>query len=208
MSENKMAERAKQNSKLTPQRQMLVDMILQNLESGSGLWKPSWRSKGAPENAVTGKKYRGVNNLYLGFITMQRGYSDNRWLTFNQMKAREWSFKTDEEGNSLGKKAGVSVEFYELWDKETKKKFDRSVLDGMDYAEQTKYMNENVYPIRKYYTVFNGDLIEGSPEIEKTLSDESGKSERTEKFLNFWSENESEIVYGEAQPFYSIKDDN
>lgn len=207
MSENKMAERGKQNIKLTPQRQMLVDMILQNLESGTGLWKKGWHPMGVPENAVTGKKYRGVNNLFLEYISMQRGYSDNRWLTFNQMKAREWSFKTDEEGNSLGKKAGVSVEFYELWDKETKKKFDRSVLDGMDYAERTEYMDENVYPIRKYYTVFNGDLIEGIPEREKTLTDESGKTERTEKFLEFWSENESKIVYGGEQAFYSLQND-
>lgn len=161
MSESKTKERNNVYDKLTPQRKMLVDMIQQNLESGAGLWKQGWCSGGVPENAITGKKYRGVNNMFLTYVSMLRGYSDNRWLTFNQMKDREWSFKTDGEGKSLGKNAGVSVEFFELWDRETKKKFDRSVLDGMSMDERQDYMDENVYPIRKYYTVFNGDLIDG-----------------------------------------------
>lgn len=203
MSGNKEQNRGNVYDKLTPQRKMLVDMIMQNLESGAGLWKQGWRSGGTPENAVTGKKYRGVNNMFLTYISMLRGYSDNRWLTFNQMKEREWSFKTDGEGKSLGRKAGVSVEFYELWDRETKKKFDRSVLDGMSMDERQEYMDENVYPIRKYYTVFNGDLIDGIPEKEISVLDESAKSERTDKFLDYWSENEVKIVYGGGQAFYS-----
>lgn len=203
MNGNKQTERKNIYDKLTPQRKMLVDIILQNLESGAGLWKQGWRSGGTPENAVTGKKYRGVNNMFLTYVSMLRGYSDNRWLTFNQMKDREWSFKTDGEGKSLGKNAGVSVEFYELWDRETKKKFDRSVLDGMSMDERQDYMDENVYPIRKYYTVFNGDLIDGIPEKEVSVLDESAKSERTDKFLDYWSENEAKIVYGGGQAFYS-----
>ena len=203
MSESKAKNRGSVYDKLTPQRKMLVDMILQNLESGAGLWKKGWRSGGMPENAVTGKKYRGVNNMFLTYVSMLRGYSDNRWLTFNQMKEREWSFKTDGEGKSLGKNAGVSVEFFELWDRETKKKFDRRVLDGMSTDERQEYMDENVYPIRKYYTVFNGDLIDGIPEKEKAVLDERAKSERTDTFLNYWSESEAEIVYGGGQAFYS-----
>ena len=121
--------------KLSPQRKQLADMLVANLDSG-GLWKQGWRTRGAPENAVTGKKYRGVNNLYLFLVAMERGYSDNRWLTFNQMKARDWSFKTDAEGKSLGKNAGVSVEFFDLWDRDTHEKFDRSVLDGMSADER------------------------------------------------------------------------
>ena len=182
-------------------------MILQNLESGAGLWKKGWRSGGMPENAVTGKKYRGVNNMFLTYVSMLRGYSDNRWLTFNQMKDREWSFKTDGEGKSLGKNAGVSVEFFELWDRETKKKFDRRVLDGMSMDERQEYMDENVYPIRKYYTVFNGDLIDGIPEKETSVLDERAKSERADTFLNYWSENEAEILYGGGQAYYSPKTD-
>ena len=58
--------------KLSPQRKQLADMLVANLDSG-GLWKQGWRTRGAPENAVTGKKYRGVNNLYLFLVAMERG---------------------------------------------------------------------------------------------------------------------------------------
>lgn len=44
MNGNKQTERKNIYDKLTPQRKMLVDIILQNLESGAGLWKQGWRS--------------------------------------------------------------------------------------------------------------------------------------------------------------------
>lgn len=199
-------ERRSAYDKLSPQRKKLVDMLSANLESGS-LWKRGWRTRGAPENAITGKKYRGVNNLYLFLVATGRGYGDNRWLTFNQMKARDWSFKTDAEGRSLGKNAGVSVEFFDLWDRETHEKFDRNVLDGMSADERQTYMDENVYPIRRYYTVFNADLIDGIPAQEASVLDESGKSERAERMLAYWSGNESKIVYGGSQAYYSKTSD-
>ena len=180
--------------KLSPQRKKIADMLLANLESGAGVWKQGWRSGGAPENAITGKQYRGVNNLFLLLVSMERGYKDNRWLTFNQMKAREWSFKTDDTGRSLGKNAGVPVEFFDLWDRETHNKFDRTVLDGLSADERQTYMDENVYPIRRYYTVFNADLIDGIPAKEERVLDESAKTERAERMISNWSENESKIV--------------
>lgn len=193
--------------KLSPQRKKIADMLLANLESGAGVWKQGWRSGGAPENAITGKQYRGVNNLFLLLVSMERGYKDNRWLTFNQMKAREWSFKTDEAGRSLGKNAGVPVEFFDLWDRETHNKFDRTVLDGLSADERQTYMDENVYPIRRYYTVFNADLIDGIPAKEERVLDESAKTERAERMISNWSENESKIVYGGSQAYYSKASD-
>ncbi len=189
--------------KLTPQRKQLVDMVLENLENGTGLWKPGWRMPGAPESAVTGKKYRGINNFYLTLVSMMRGYADNRWATYNQIEENDWKFKTDEEGNGLGKGAGVTIEFYELRDKQTKKRFDRSVLDGMTQEEKEEYEQENVYPIRKYYRVFNADLIEGMPEKAAETLDESGKNERAEKLLSYWSDTEAKIVYGGSRAYYS-----
>lgn len=50
--------------KLTPQRKQLVDAILQNLESGAGLWKQGWRTTGAPISAITGKRYNLAKRIY------------------------------------------------------------------------------------------------------------------------------------------------
>lgn len=200
MSEDKVQQSA--YDKLTPQRKQLVDMVLENLENGTGLWKPGWKITGAPESAITGKQYRGVNNFFLMLIAMARGYTDNRWVTFHQMEERDWHFKTDEEGNSLGKGAGVTIEFYELRDKKTKQRFDRHTLDGMTLEEKTEYEQENVYPVRKYYRVFNGDVIDGIPVKEVESFDENGRNERADKLMAYWSEKEAKIIYGGSRAFY------
>ena len=193
--------------KLTPQRKQLVDEVLKNLENGGGLWQKGWISAGTPESAITGKKYRGVNSFFLTLVAMANGYSDNRWLTFNQMKDKGWEFKTDAEGNSLGKGAGAVIEFFELRDRETKQPFDRSVLDGMTVDEREDYIRENVYPLRKHYHVFNGDIIEGIPEREKHEIDKNGYSERAEAILHLWSETESPIIYGGSEAYYHPRTD-
>ena len=130
--------------KLTPQRKQLVDKVMENLEKGNLFWTQGWVSSGAPESAITGKKYRGINNLFLSLIAMSENYGDNRWATFKQMEEKGWTFKKDEEGNSLAKGKGASIEYYEMRDKETKRRFDRSVLDGMTASEQQEYMDKNV----------------------------------------------------------------
>lgn len=193
--------------KLTPERKQLVDEILNNLKNSNSLWRQGWRVTGAPVSAISGKRYNGVNRLFLSAAMMQKGYSDNRWLTFKQMEEKGWSFKRDAEGNSLGKNAGVAIEYFELRDRETKKPFDRSVLDGMDAAERDDYMEENVYPIRKYYRVFNGDVIDGIPERKMQELDPSGKNKRAENILQFWSDNEAKIIYGGDEAFYRPSSD-
>ena len=195
-------EKNKAYEKLTPERKALVDTILQNLEKGDGLWKQGWVNTGVPESAITGKQYHGINNFYLTLISIIKGYSDNRWLTYKQMEDKGWTFKTDEEGKSLAKGAGVAIEFFELRDRETRKSFDRAVLDGMTAEERQEYMDKNVYPVRKYYRVFNGDLIDGIPEREKREIDPNGINERAENVLTYWSENEAKIIYGGSSAYY------
>lgn len=195
-------EKNKAFEKLTPERKALVETILQNLENGDGLWKQGWVNTGVPESAITGKQYHGINNFYLTLISIIKGYSDNRWLSYKQMEDKGWSFKTDEEGKSLAKGAGVAIEFFELRDRDTRKPFDRSVLDGMTADERQEYIDTNVYPVRKYYRVFNGDLIEGIPEKEKREIDPNGINERAENVLSYWSENEAKIIYGGGSAYY------
>ena len=195
-------EKSKAFEKLTPERKALIELVQKNMIENDSLWVPGWRNTGVPVSAVTGKKYRGINNMNLTLVSMVRGYSDNRWVSYKQMENNDWHFKTDEEGKSLGKGSGVVIEFFELRDRETKKAFDRKSLDGMTKEEQQEYMTRNVYPLRKYYRVFNGDLIDGIPEREKREIDPNGINERAENVLSYWSENEAKIIYGGQSAFY------
>lgn len=192
--------------KLTPQRKQLVDKVLENLEKGNLFWTKGWVS-GAPESAITGKKYRGINNLLLSIISMSENYDDNRWATFNQMEEKGWTFKKDEDGKSVAKNKGVTIEYYEMRDKETKKHFDRSILDGMTAEEQREYMNKNVYWLRKYYRVFNCALMDGVPQKEKPQINDNDKNDRVESILDYWDKNEAKIVYGGSQAFYKSSTD-
>ena len=54
--------------KLPKTRQELVDMYIECLEEGKIPWEKMWKTS-IPENGITGIKYRGVNNLYLSYIT-------------------------------------------------------------------------------------------------------------------------------------------
>lgn len=200
MSENETKSSAYE--KLTPQRKQLVDQVLANLEKGNLFWTQGWVAAGAPESAVTGKKYRGINNLYLSLVAMAENYGDNRWATFRQMEEKGWRFKKDEEGHTLGKGKSVSVEYYEMRDKETKRRFDRSVLDGMTFDEQREYMDKNVYWLRKFYRVFNCSLMDGVPAKEMPMIDVNDRIEKAEAILDYWNANESKIVYGGSQAFY------
>lgn len=192
---------------LSKVRQHIAERILQNLEKSNSIWTRGWKTSGPPVSAITGKRYRGINNIQLMLAAMDEGYSDNRWLTYRQMDDHGWHFKTDEEGKSLGKNKGVLIEYYELRDRATKEPFDKAVLSEMDDTERKEYVKENVYPIRKSYIVFNGDLVDGLPAIEKNDIDESTRSDRAERFLQHWSDTEAKIVYGGSRAFYSPQED-
>ena len=180
---------------------------MENLEKGNLFWTQGWVSSGAPESAITGKKYRGINNLFLSLIAMSENYGDNRWATFKQMEEKGWTFKKDEEGNSLAKGKGASIEYYEMRDKETKRRFDRSVLDGMTASEQQEYMDKNVYWLRKFYRVFNCSLMDGVPVKEKPQIDVNDRNGRAEAILDYWDKNEAKIVYGGSRAFYRTDTD-
>ena len=123
------------------------------------------------------------------------------------MEEKGWTFKKDEEGKSAAKGKGATVEYYEMRDKETKKRFDRSVLDGMTASEQQEYMDKNVYWLRKFYRVFNCSLMDGVPAKEKPQIDINDRNERVEAILSYWDQNESKIVYGGSQAYYKASSD-
>ena len=56
---------------------IVTDKILTALDSGTVPWrKPS--SAGLPQNAVTGRRYNGINVWLLGLAP----HTDHRWLTY------------------------------------------------------------------------------------------------------------------------------
>jgi antirestriction protein ArdC len=151
-------------SSLTQLQQNVVKQIVENLESGGTLtWRKGWdvakviESFGAPQNALSGATYNGINALWLAMKGAERGYADPRWLTFNQMRDKGLRFGKDAKGQ------GVPIEFTTLYDKTTKTDFDKSrpAFTAMQREEQIAYFRENVRRVVKQYTVFNATLVDG-----------------------------------------------
>lgn len=72
-------------------RENFVKEFLNSIENPKTLdWKEPWKGTGMPENAVTGKRYRGINLVYLNHMANVSNKQDNRWATFNQIKDKGW----------------------------------------------------------------------------------------------------------------------
>lgn len=202
-----MSEKNTIYEKLSPQRKKIIDEVLSNLEKNIGLWSKNWKGGDAPESAISGKKYRGMNNFFLILIANERNYTDNRWITFHQMKEKGWNFKTDEEGKSIAKGKGVPIEYFEFHDLLTKKPFTKASLIDLSEEEKEEYWKDNVKILHKQYVVFNGDLIEGIPQKERKLINEKEKEERAEKLIDYWSKNIVPIFYDRQNAYYNPQKD-
>lgn len=147
-------------------RDELVKMYINSLEEGIIPWEKMWQTN-IPENGITGKKYRGINNLILSYVALQRGYKDNRWCTYFQISKNKWKLK-DAKGQ------GVCIEYAGMKNKKNNKVY--------TFEEYKKIINEfpekeSEFSIRRYnYTVFNADLIEGieknNDNVDKIISND------------------------------------
>ena len=139
-------------------RQNLAEIFANILEEKALDWKKGWDDVAdwqSPENATTGKRYRGINRFLLSLIRIQRKYQDPRWATFQQIKKQGWHLKE-------AKGQGVKVEYWYPYDPKKKKAISWETF-RMEQEDPGK-----AYQLRvAYSTVFNGDLIEGIPELSK-----------------------------------------
>ncbi len=119
--------------------QLVTDMILRHLGEGVVPWRRPWsREVGKPRNFHTGKPYRGVNLLMLGW----RGFASPYWLTFQQVKTLGGSVRKGEKGS-------VVVKWGRFKDKEAQP--DEQAQNG---AKRAKFY-------LKEYIVFNAVQTEG-----------------------------------------------
>lgn len=131
--------------KVMENRKKLAEVLLGNIQNGYLLGKDVPENFLTPENPVTNMTYRGVNRLNLIMAAVERGCSDPRWLTFEQLK---------KEGYYL--KRGSKGVLCEYWD------FGNSVSEGQETEEEAaEALKQGHVPRVGYYYVFNAGDIEG-----------------------------------------------
>jgi antirestriction protein ArdC len=139
-------------------RKAMVDQLLDFIENNPTAWEAGWyKVGGTPRNGKTSKPYNGLNALWLYLLGEHKGYTDPRWVTYQQAKDLNASVKAGEKSANI---------FYWSWyDKKTKKPFDDATVKDMDKDERQKYLNENVRPVLKYYQVFNAAQCNNFPKL-------------------------------------------
>ena len=147
--------------KIEEKRQIMLDTLIQYIESNPEAQESGWYHTASenPINGKTNKQYKGLNAFYLSVIGAMKGYSDPRWVTFNQAKELGANVKSGEKSSEV---------FYWSWyDKKLKKPFEEETLSGMTKEEAQQYRDENVRAVLKYYQVFNAEQCQNMPEYTK-----------------------------------------
>jgi antirestriction protein ArdC len=123
--------------------------IIAELEAGRFPWVQPWSSStaapGLPCNAVTGRRYSGINILLLWGAVIEGGYASQGWLTFRQA--------LDAGGCVRKGERGTTVVYADRFTPENERERARS--DGDDPRS---------IPFLKRFTLFNIDQCDGLPE--------------------------------------------
>ena len=122
--------------------------IVAEIEAGRCPWVQPWAqvgvAPGLPRNALSKRKYSGINILLLWSEVIERGYSSQNWLTFRQAL---------EAGGSIRKgERGTMIVFAEKFTPRSEKEH---TADDGSAAKQVHFL--------KRFTVFNVAQCEGLP---------------------------------------------
>lgn len=161
--------------------EQVTQKILEQLEQGVVPWRKRWQvagPNGLPRNLVSDRPYSGVNIILLWLTSLEAGFSDQRWLTFNQVK---------ELGGSVKGQKATRI----IFAGQGKKKTD----DG----------EEETYTCVKFYNVFNAEQVEGL-EIEPEPAGEPFEI-RLQNVRDFVNAQGVPVVHGGNRAFYSPSQD-
>jgi antirestriction protein ArdC len=85
--------------------QQITDKIVAELEQGRVPWVQPWANVsaplGLPKNAATGRAYSGINVLILWVACMERGFGNQKWLTYRQALKLGGHVRKGEKGTTL-----------------------------------------------------------------------------------------------------------
>jgi antirestriction protein ArdC len=135
----------------------VTDRVIAALEAGTPPWQKPWDPDVAggpnmPCNAVSGRRYRGINVITLAMSTLAFGSGDPRWATYKQAAERGWQVKKGEHGTTAYFFKRLEVP-------------DNKAGDADENA--TKRI-----PLLRAFTLFHASQIEGvSPFVPPTIAE-------------------------------------
>ncbi|MCP1674581.1 antirestriction protein ArdC [Natronocella acetinitrilica] len=85
-----------------PYHERVAERVIEALEAGTAPWVKPWKAgaaPGLPVNAITGKPYRGMNQVWLGMMRPAEG--DPRWCTYKQAESVGAQVRRGEKGTVI-----------------------------------------------------------------------------------------------------------
>ncbi|HHF7368215.1 TPA: zincin-like metallopeptidase domain-containing protein [Legionella bozemanae] len=179
-----------------PYHQVVANQIIECLKTGTAPWLKPWEpgigTGQIPYNPVTGKRYRGINALYL----MLNQSDDNRWLTYKQAQSMDAQVRKGEKG--------TTIQYWKFHEEQIKHDdTGKPVLDEQDNPLKVQVNLER--PKVFYATVFHASQIDNMPDLVTKEPDWS-LIEKAEKLLHNSGAN---IIHSEAdRAFYKLSTDS
>jgi antirestriction protein ArdC/phage/plasmid primase-like uncharacterized protein len=176
--------------------QIVANQIIESLKLGTAPWLKPWEPSigngQIPFNPVTGKRYRGINALYL----MLNQIGDNRWLTYKQAQSIDAQVRKGEKG--------TTVQYWKFTDEKVKKdERGKPILD--EHGNPVKVQVNLERPKVFYARVFHASQIDNMPKLVQKEQDWS-LIERAEKLLH---NSGATIIHSEAdRAFYRLSTDS
>lgn len=179
-----------------PYHQVVANQIIESLKAGTAPWLKPWEpgtgNGQVPYNLITGKRYRGINALYL----MLNQSDDKRWLTYKQAQSMDAQVRKGEKG--------TTIQYWKFHEEQIKRDdAGKPVLDEHDNPLKVQVNLER--PKVFYATVFHASQIDNMPELITKEPDWS-LIERAEKLLH---NSGATIIHSEAdRAFYRLSTDS
>ena len=127
--------------------------IIKQIKEGVAPWQKPWKpgERFLPANFKSGHVYRGTNTLNLASIAIERGYSDHRWGTYNQIKVAGGYVRKGEKG--------THIVFISREKREAVKDDQGKPVKGKDGKQAYQWVPRS-RPIPVHHVVFNVEQAE------------------------------------------------
>lgn len=134
--------------------QEATDRIIKALEAGTTPWQKPWENidAGPLRNGASGNSYHGINTLMLYCASIERGFTDPRWVSFKQAQENGWKVRK-------GTKS-ARVYFFKPLEVDERDAAGQPVMDPATGQPRKKQI-----PFLQASPVFNAQDIEGIPAL-------------------------------------------
>lgn len=141
-----------------PFHERVAEKLIELLEAGTAPWQKPWEpgrpGAGVPMNPTSGKRYKGINAVFLA----AQGYDDPRWMTYNQAHAQGAQVRKGEHG--------TPVQYWKFSEEQPRLDANGQPVIGADGKAETVHVQLE-RPRVFHATVFNAEQIDDLPALQR-----------------------------------------